>query len=217
MKLRDVGRFAGRSLSSYPTRTLLTVLAISIGVAAVVVLTSLGEGARGYVRHQFTSLGTNLVAVFPGRAETFGSAPGAIVGRTPRDLTLDDALALRRIPAVKRVAPLNLGAAQVGWQGRSREVPVLGSTSELLEIRGMTLAQGRFLPQEDPHQATPVCVIGSSVRQELFGTRSPLGEWVRVGNRRFRVVGVLAPQGPSLGLDTDELVILPVASMQQLF
>ncbi|MBI4483218.1 MAG: ABC transporter permease [Acidobacteria bacterium] len=217
MRLLDVGRFAWRSLSGYRTRTLLMVLAVSIGVGAVVVLTSLGEGARRYVRNQFTSLGTNLVAVFPGRAETVGGAHGALIGRTPRDLTLEDALALRRIPAVKRVAPLNLGSAEVWWKGRSREVPVLGSTSELQEIRGFALSQGQFLPAEDPRRATPVCVIGSNVRKELFGARSSVGEWVRIADRRFRVVGVLAQQGQSLGLDTDELVIIPVASMQQLF
>ncbi len=217
MRLADVGRFAWRSLSGYRTRTLLMVLAMSIGVGAVVVLTSLGEGARGYVRNQFTSLGTNLIAVFPGRAETAGGTSGMLLGRTPRDLTLDDALALQRIRAVLRVAPLNVGSGEVWWKGRSREVPVLGSTSELLEIRRLALSQGRFLPAEDPRRPTPVCVIGSNVRQELFGSRSPLGEWVRIGDRRFRVVGVLAPQGQSLGLDIDELVIIPVASAQALF
>ena len=107
MRTADIGRFAWRSLTGYRTRTLLTVAAMSIGAGAVVVLTSLGEGARGYVRNQFAALGTNLVAIFPGRADTAGGAPGVILGRTPRDLTLDDALALLRIPEVRRVAPLD--------------------------------------------------------------------------------------------------------------
>jgi len=217
MRLADVGRFAWRSLSGYRTRTLLMVLAMSIGVGAVVVLTSLGEGARRYVRNQFSSLGTNLVAVFPGRAETKGGAAFMMVGRTPRDLTLDDALALRRIPAVRRVAPLTLGDADVSANGRSREVPVLGSTAELLDIRHMKLAQGAFLPAEDPRRATPVCVIGSRVSRELFGARSPLGKWLRIGDRRFRVVGLLVQEGQSLGLDIDEVVIIPVASAQAVF
>src|SRR5438067_4046774 len=108
MKLADVARFAWRSLSGYRTRTLLMVLAMSIGVGAVVMLTSLGEGARGYVRNEFASLGTNLIVVIPGRAETLSGGGGLMSGRTPRDLTLDDALALRRIHGAASVAPLNL-------------------------------------------------------------------------------------------------------------
>ncbi|MGH9492336.1 MAG: ABC transporter permease [Terriglobales bacterium] len=217
MRLADVAAFAWRSLSGYRIRTLLMMLAMSIGVGAVVVLTSLGEGARRYVRNQFTSLGTNLIAVLPGRAETAGGVPGAVLGRTPRDLTLEDALALERIHSLRRVVPLNIGSAEVSWEDRSREVPVLGSTAELLGARHLTVAQGRFLPVEDPRRPTQVCVIGWKVRQELFGAHAPLGEWVRIGDRRFRVVGVLAQQGQSLGLDIDEVVILPVTSVQQLF
>jgi putative ABC transport system permease protein len=217
MRPADVARFAWRALFGYRLRTLLMVLAMSIGVGAVVVLTSLGEGARRYVRNKFSSLGSNLVAIFPGRAETVGGAPGTIMGRTPRDLTLDDALALLRIPAVRRVAPLVVGEAEVSWEDRNREVPILGSTADLIEVRHLTVAQGSFLPAEDPRRAAPVCVIGSKVRQELFGAHSPLGEWVRIGDHRFRVVGVLAQEGQSLGLDIDEVVIVPVASAQAVF
>ncbi len=217
MRSADVAAFAWRSLSGYRLRTLLMLAAMSMGVGAVVVLTSLGEGARRYVRNKYNSLGSNLIAVFPGRAETAGGVPGAVLGRTPRDLTLDDAIALERIRAVRRVAPLTVGSAEVSWGDRNREVPVLGSTAELLEVRHLTVAQGRFLPPGDPRQPVSVCVIGWKVRQELFGTRSPLGEWVRIGDRRFRVIGVMEQQGQSIGVDVDELVILPVASAQAVF
>ncbi len=217
MRPADVARFSWRSLSGYRLRTLLMMLAMSIGVGEVVVLTALGEGARGYVHNKFAELGSNLIVILPGRAETVGGFPGAVLGRTPRDLTLDDALALLRIPAVRRVAPLVLGDAQVSWGDRNREVPVLGSTGELLELRHLHVAQGSFLPIEDPRRPTPVCVIGWKVRQELFGAHPPLGEWVRIGDRRFRVAGVLEQQGESLGLDIDEIVIIPVASAQAVF
>lgn len=217
MRAYDIVRFAWRSLSGYRTRTLLTVAAMAIGVAAVVVLTSLGEGARGYVANQFASLGTNLLIVFPGKTDTAGASPGVLVGRTPRDLTLDDALALYRVRGVTRVGPMTIGSAEVSAGGLSREVPVLGTTSETLEIRHMSMAAGRFLPEEDPRTTASVAVIGTKIRRELFGARSPLGEWVRIGDRRFRVIGVLAPQGVSMGFDTDELVIIPVASAQALF
>ncbi len=217
MKLSDVVRFAWRSLSGYRTRTLLMVLAVSIGVAAVVVLTSLGEGARGYVRQEFESLGTNLIVVLPGRAETLSGGGGLMSGRTPRDLTLDDALALRRIRGVKSVAPLNLVSGEVWWAGRRRDAPVAGSTMELGDVWSLAVAYGRFLPQQDPRHATPLCVVGSKVRRELFGTQPPLGEWIRIGDRRFRVVGVLAPKGEFVGLNMDDLVIIPVASAQAVF
>jgi putative ABC transport system permease protein len=217
MKPADVVLFAWGALQGFRTRTLLMVLAMAIGVAAVVVLTALGEGARRYVVGQFSSLGTNLVIVFPGRTETAGLGPGMLSGQTPRDMTLDDALALTRSRAVRRVAPLNVGSALVSVQRRNREVPVLGSTSDLLEIRHMKLAQGRFLPPGDPHTPQPVCVIGAKVSHELFGSQAAVGEWVRIGDRRFRVVGVLASQGESLGFNTDELVMVPVVSAQMLF
>lgn len=217
MSLRDLARFAWRSMWGYRTRTLLMMLAMSIGVAAVVVLTSLGEGARRYVRNQFESLGTNLIVVLPGRAETASGSGGLMSGRTPRDLTLEDALALLRIRGVTRIAPLNLISSYVAANGKRRDVPVVGSTNELRFIWGLSVTQGQFLPSQDARLATPVCVIGTNVRRELFGAHSPLGAWVRVGDRRFRVIGVLAPKGEWLGLNMDELVVIPVASAQVVF
>jgi putative ABC transport system permease protein len=217
MRTADTLEFAFRVVRGYRSRTLLILLAMGIGVAAVVGVSTLGEGARLYIVNQFGSLGTNLVVVLPGRSETAGAMPGVLLGRTPRDLTLDDALALKRSAAVRRLAPLMVGAGDVRAGARSREAPVLGTTHELLEIRHMTMAQGTFLPVGDPRQSQPVCVLGSKLAAELFGSRGALGEWLRVGDRRFRVVGVMAPQGESLGFNTDEIVIVPVASAQMLF
>lgn len=217
MRTPDVLRFAWRSLAGYRTRTLLMVLAMSIGVAAVVVLTSLGEGARRYVRNQFESLGTNLIIVLPGRAETVGGTGGLFSGRTPRDLTLDDALALRRVRGITRVVPLNLVSGEIWWRGRRRDVPVAGSTSDLKGLWDLELAQGRFLPPIDPRRATPLCIIGAKVRAELFGTHNAVGEWIRIGDRRFRVAGVLKHRGQMLGVDMDELAVIPIASAQALF
>ena len=217
MHSRDIARFAWRSMEGSRTRTLLMVLATSIGVAAVVVLTSLGEGARRYVRSEFESLGTNLVIVLPGRAETFGGSAALASGRAARDLTIDDAMALRRIRGIEHVAPLNLVEGEVSARGRRRDVPVAGSTAELQHIWNLAVASGRFLPPQDPRNATPLCVLGSNVARELFGVDSPLGQYVRLGDRRFRVIGVLAPKGEFVGIDMDEMVFIPVASAQVLF
>jgi putative ABC transport system permease protein len=217
MRPVDVLEFASGSLRGSRTRTLLMIFAMSIGVAAVVVLTALGEGARRYVIGQFSSLGSNLVIVLPGRSETAGVNPGMLLGQTARDIVLDDAEALLRSPAVRRIAPLTLGAAQASHGARNREVVVLGSTADLLPIRHMELAQGQFLPNIDISTAMSVCVLGAKVRRELFGSDTALGAWLRIGDRRYRVIGLLAEQGESMGMNTDDLVIIPVASAHNLF
>jgi putative ABC transport system permease protein len=217
MRPRDLLAFAWTVLRGNPSRAALILLAMGIGVAAVVAVSALGEGARRYVLNQFGALGTNLLIVLPGRSETAGSAPGFIVGKTPRPITIDDALALSRSPAVRRIAPLIVGAGDVRWNARVRETPVLGSTADMLEVRRMEVAQGHFLPAGDPHHAQPVCVVGARVARELFGTQPALGEWLKIGDRRFRVIGVLGAQGQSMGFNTDELVIVPIASAQALF
>jgi putative ABC transport system permease protein len=217
MSALDALRFAWGSLRGYRTRTLLMMLAMAIGVGAVVILTALGEGARRYVVNQFASLGTNLLIVFPGRTETGGAGTGMFVGQTPRDLTLEDALALTRSSAVKRVAPLAIGSALLSYGGRSREAPVLGTTHEWLALRHMELVAGTFLPAQDPRIAASVCVVGDKVRAELFGAEPAVGRLLRIGDRRFRVIGVLSAQGMNLGFRTDEIVVVPVASAQALF
>ncbi|MCY0854525.1 ABC transporter permease [Cupriavidus sp. D39] len=217
MRIADVFDFTWQVLRGNRARSLLMLLAMSIGVAAVVTVSALGEGARLYVVNQFGALGTNLVIVLPGRSETAGAAPGIVLGATTRDVTLDDALALKRSPAVLRIAPLIVGDGDLRVGARRREAPVLGSTAELLAVRHMALAQGSFLPEGDPHHSQPVCVIGTRVAAELFGARPALGEWLRIGDRRFRVIGLLAGQGESLGFNTDEMVIVPLSAAQALF
>lgn len=216
MILRDLVSFTLRTLTGYRLRALLTLLAMAIGSAAVVVLTALGEGARRYVTTEFASLGTNLLIVLPGRFETVGGAP-PLLGETPRDLTIDDALALERSPAIRRVAPITLGAAEVSRGSLAREVTIIGSTAEFKEVRHLELGSGLFLPAGRPHSQQPVAVLGARVREELFGSDPALGQWLRIGDRRFRVIGIIDSRGRSIGLDLDEMVVIPVAAAQSMF
>jgi len=211
---RDLVRTALRALLRQRSRSAMILVAMAIGVAAIVTLTSLGEAARRYVMGEFASLGTELLIVSPGRSETRGL--GLFVNETPRDLTLEDALALLRSPRVASIAPLVAGNAVVSSGSREREVPVLGSTAEFLALRHWHMAQGQFLPPGDPAQAKSVCVIGAKIREELYGPRPVLGAWLRVGDRRCRVVGILATEGRSIGVDADELLVMPVAAAQDL-
>ena len=216
MTARDMLAYAAGSVLGYRARTLLTLLAMGIGVASVVMLTALGEGARRFVTGEFQSLGTHLLIVLPGRSETTGGPP-PLLGETPRDLTLDDALAIERSRAVRRIAPIALGSAGVSYREREREVMIIGSTAAFLDVRHLKMARGRFLPAGDPRRASPVCVLGAKLSRELFGAEPAIGRWVRIGDRRFRVVGTLASEGRSISLDIEDIVIIPVAAAQALF
>jgi putative ABC transport system permease protein len=216
MRLNDTIRFAASALTGFRLRSGLMLLAMAIGVGSVVVLTSLGDGARRYVTNQFSSLGTNLLIALPGRVETTGGVP-PLTGETPRDLTIDDSQALLRSRAVKDVAPIVVGSAAVSRQGKDREVTIIGTSSTYGRMRQLVMQRGRFLPEGDVSRSLPVCVLGKTLSHELFGNEDPIGQWVRIGGSRFRVHGVLASFGISLGFDMDDIALIPVASAQSLF
>lgn len=217
MRTADALAFCLNALRRHRFRTLMLFIAMSIGVAAVIVLTGLGQGARGYVLNQFSALGTDLLIVLPGKSETAGGGIPLMTGETPRDLTLADSEALTHLPQVVAVAPMVVGAAQASAGGRTREAVTIGSTADFFVLRTLPLAQGEALPAEPADRATPVAVIGPKIRHELFGNRPALGEWLRLGDRRFRVIGILAEGGESLGMNRSEMIVIPVASAQQLF
>jgi putative ABC transport system permease protein len=216
MKAEDTLRFGLHALIGFRTRTWLMLLAMAIGVGSVVVLSSLGDGARRYVTGEFAELGSHLLIVLPGRSETTGGHP-PIMGEIPRDLTLQDAQALLRSVAIKQVAPIVVGSAPVSVEQREREITILGATPELYGIRHLEMSRGKFLPEGDIEQGAAVAVLGGKVKRELFGNRRALGEWVRIGDRRFRVIGILRDKGQSLGTDISDLAIIPVATAQALF
>lgn len=216
MRASELGAFAWRALAGHRLRSLLSLLGVAIGIAAVVVLTALGEGARRYVVGQFTSIGSNLLLVLPGRTETTGGFPG--IGGVAHDLTLADAEALRRqIPAIAHLAPLVIATESVSSGERSRQVAILGTTSEMAVVRELRTARGEFLPPGDLPRGAPLVVLGATTAKELFPGQEPLGQVVRLAGFRARVIGVLAPRGQQLGMDMNEVAILPVATAMRLF
>jgi putative ABC transport system permease protein len=192
------------------------LLGVAIGAAAVVMLTALGEGARRYVTGQFAGLGTNLLIVFPGRTQTTG-IPG--FGGVAHDLTLADAQAIQRgVPGVVRISPVSMGTETVSHGERRRQLAVLGTNREMLEIRGLAMAQGDFLPESELERGGSVAVLGVTAARELYpGGESAVGQQLRVGEQRMRVIGVLAPRGMHLGLNMDDVAIVPVATGMRLF
>jgi putative ABC transport system permease protein len=215
MKASEVFTFAAKSLTGHRLRTALSLVGVTIGVAAVVILTALGEGARLYVVNQFASLGTNLLIVIPGYTETSGSFG---YGGVPNDLTLDDAQAIARlVPAARRVAPISMANDEVAYHERRRQVAVLGTTQEYQEARQLDMARGEFLPADEVDRGAAVVVLGAKTAKELFGSVEPVGKIVRVAGWRMRVIGVLAVQGVKMGMDFDDIAIVPVATAMQLF
>jgi putative ABC transport system permease protein len=216
MFFKDTLTQALTAINCQRLRAVLIILAMSIGVASVNVLTALGESARHYIIDEFESLGTHLLIVLPGRTETTGGPP-PLFGETPRDLTLEDAEALSRSPHIAAIAPLTIGSAPVSSLGLERETNIFGSTHTLRRVRHLSVAQGHFLPNTEIDKTMPVCVIGQTIREELFANKPALGQWLRISDRRFRVIGVLASEGESIGVDFDEMVIIPVTQAQTLF
>ena len=214
MKPIDTLRFASTAARGAPLRTGLLIVAMSIGVAAVVILTALGDGARRYVVGEFSAIGTNLVIVLPGRSETRGFNPANLITSTPRDLTVDDANALLRLSGVVRIAPIVVATTEINADGKLREAMLLGTNENYLQVRQQKIALGRFLSQDRSGHGTGEVVLGALIRREIFGGDNPLGKTVRIGDRRLRVVGVLAEGGRGMGMTTDELLIVPVASAQ---
>lgn len=216
MRISDSVSFSFHALAAHRSRTSLMLLAMSIGVASVIVLTTLGESARLYVVGQFASLGSDMLIVMPGRAETTGAMP-PMLGEIPRDLTLEDSLALYRDRSIEYVAPMLVGSAPVSNKQLERELMVIGSTPEFFKVRKLTMLRGKFLPVGDPNRASQICVLGEKAKTELFGTNRAVGQWVRINDRRFRVIGVLKSAGAALGAGLNDVAIVPVAAAQALF
>ena len=217
MRLVDLLNFTLLNLRRQRFRSVMLILSLALGVASTTLLVSLGEAARNYVLGEFAFLGSDVLAVFPGRKSTTGGMP-PVTGTAARDITLEDALIVQRsIPGVVGVAALVAGSAPVSFQSRERNGLVLGVSRDFFAIRRLNISQGNLWGELPLDQTAPVVIIGETVRKALFGNRPALGEWLRVRNFRFRVIGILEGTGDSFGSDLSEGIIIPVASAQQLF
>ena len=215
MRLRELIKLSLAAVFSYRMRSFLTALGIAVGIAAVVLLTSLGEGVHRFVLSEFTQFGTNLIGIAPGKSTTTGIS-GAIISNV-RPMSLDDAEAMKRIPAVIASVPVVQGNAPVKFEGRSRRTYIFGVGPQAPDVWRFKVAKGRFLPEDNPRSPRALVVLGSKVQDELFGTRNPLGRRVRIGGERFRVVGVMESKGQMLGFDLDDAVYIPTTRALSLF
>ena len=215
MRLQDAVNMSWRSITAQRSRSILTLLGIAVGIAAVILLTSIGEGLHRFVLAEFTQFGTNVIQITPGKAITGGANPG--FPSSVRPLTLADTQALSRVPNANSVTPGITGNSEVEGNARLRRVPVYGTTASLLQSFNLRVKSGQFLPGDDAESARNFAVLGAKLKQELFGSDNALGARVRVGTLQFRVIGVLEARGQFLGIDLDDVVYVPAARALELF
>lgn len=215
MLLADLLKLTTSSFLAYRMRSFLTGLGIAIGIMAVILLTSIGEGLHQFVLSEFSQFGTNLIAIQPGKSQTQGGNIG-IFGSV-RTISIEDAMALRHLPNIEYVNPSVTGNAELRFEGKTRRSTVFGAGHDLPRVMASSTSLGSFLPDDDPTQPRALVVLGSKVRDELFAGQNPLGNYLRVGGQRYRVVGVMEPKGQMLGFDLDDTVFIPAARALELF
>jgi putative ABC transport system permease protein len=215
MRLQDSLQLAFRAIAAQRLRSFLTLLGIAVGIAAVILLTSIAEGIHRFVLAEFTQFGTNVIAVVPGKTRTGGTPSG--LPSSARPLTLADAKSLERLPHVIAVTPNIRGNAEVEGNGRTRRTLIYGVNANLPQVFRSTVQIGQFLPADDDASARAFVVLGSKLKQELFGNDNPLGQRLRIGGLHFRVIGVMAAKGQFLGIDLDDTAFIPAVRAQELF
>lgn len=215
MFIRDIVKLSLSSLIDQRMRSFLTILGISVGIASVVLLTSIGEGIQKFTLAEFTQFGTNLVAINPGRSTTLGTS-GAIINNV-RPLSIADEESLKRIPGVVDTVSVIQGNGPVEFAKRSRRTTILGVGPAASKVWQIKVVKGRFLPLDDSRAARAFVVLGSKVKDELFHDTNPLGQIVRVAGERYRVIGVMESKGQMLGFDLDDAVYIPTVRAMSLF
>lgn len=214
MYFRDLIALTASSFLTYRMRSFLTGLGIAIGIAAVILLTSIGEGLHQFVLNEFSQFGTNIVSIQPGKTQTQGGNIGVL--GSARQLSLEDAASLRSLPYIEHVNASVMGNAELRAHGRTRRTTVFGEGREFAQAFTMKVQSGSFWSDEDNEQARAFVVLGAKVRHELFAGENPLGQYLRVGGQRYRVIGVMEPKGQVLGMDLDDAVFIPVARAMEL-
>lgn len=217
MIARDVVLFTQQAIGFHRLRSFLTALGIAIGVAAVVMLTSMGSGLNHYIIGEFSEFGANNLVIMPGKPDTVGIGPPGVMN-TQRPLTIEDAEAVANIPGVLITAGNRVGSSELEVDGRVRTTMVLGSSPHIIGLLQTRIRDGSGLPIDDnPLSPRPLAVLGATVYTDLFGTKSAVGERIRLGGSRFRVAGVLEPKGDVLGFNIDDAVVIPSARALALY
>ena len=212
----DALHLALRAIAAQRLRSFLTLLGIAVGIAAVILLTSIGEGIHRFVLGEFTQFGTNNITIVPGKTKTGGTPSG--LPSSARPLSLEDAAALEHLPHIRAVTPNARGNAEVGGNGRTRRTLIYGVHAAMLEVFKGRVRSGQFLPADEGGSgARAFVVLGPKVKEELYGAENPLGQRLRIGGLHFRIIGVMESKGQFLGIDLDDTVFIPAGRALELF
>ena len=204
---------AWASLVANKMRSILTMLGIIIGVAAVIALVSIGNGVKQDIQNSISSLGSNLLMVMPGAPRTPGVRPTA---GSMKSLKVADYEAIAKLDGVKAVSPMTNGAYVVIYQNKNWTTSVSGVNADYLDVNNWTMKSGRFLSNKNIQNRERVAVVGKTVAKNLFGDEDPVGAEIRVKNIPFRVIGVLNSKGSgAMGNDQDDMVIIPYTTAME--
>lgn len=207
----ELVRFALGAIAAHPMRSALTSLGVVIGVAAVIMMTSIGLGAQQRVEQALSSLGTNMLVVRPGAPRGAGGGFVRGAGGSGSSLTVRDAEAMRALDGVRAVSPAINGGAQLVYQGANWSSRIEGVTPDYLVARDLEIASGQMFDQAAADSGRKVAVLGQTVVNELFGPGvDPVGQRMRIGPIPFTVIGVLSPKGQSGFQDQDDIVVVPL-------
>ena len=214
MRFLEILRISFDALLRNKMRSLLTMLGIIIGVGAVIAMVAIGQGAQVSVDAQISSLGTNVLMIFPGSTTRGGVMTGAGSGTT---LTEEDGQAIKeQCPAVAYASPLLRGGAQVVYGDVNWSTAMQGGSPDFFAIRDWRIEQGELFTDQDVRAATKVCLLGRTVVQQLFEDENPLGQTIRIRNIPFRVVGTLKSKGQNMmGQDQDDIILIPYTTLQK--
>lgn len=211
----DILLLSYRTITSHKLRSALTSLGLIIGIAAVIILTSLGRGLHSFVIAEFTQFGTNIIGIHPGKKSTFGIS-GATIS-TVRPLSMADAASLSKLAGIIAVVPVVQGNARVETDNKQRRSNVIGVGDAVPQVWKIRPALGQFLPSGEDTNPRAFAVLGDKLTIELFGQASPLGKRIRIGTDRYRVIGVMEKKGQMLGFDMDDTVYIPANKALEMF
>lgn len=211
MKIADTLTAAARGVSGNPTRSLLTMLGIIIGVGAVVLMSSVGQSMTGVILSQISSLGPKSMVIFPGREE--GGAGQIMAGFD--SLTFDDLNELEKLSSIESIAPLIFVAGRVSYGREEASPQVMGVTTQFFENQTIVAAQGRLITQEDNDAAASVAVLGPDAYEKLFGQQDPIGKRIKIGENHYAVIGVTKALGSQFFQNADDRIYVPFTKARQ--
>ncbi len=214
MLFKESFQIALASLFANKMRSLLTMLGIIIGVGAVIAMVSIGMGVRSNVTSSIASLGSNMLIVMPGSSNR-GGVRGA--AGSMQTLKYDDAKAIKeKIPDIEYVSPMVSSSYQVVYGNNNWNTSVQGVTPEFMSIRSLTISYGAFITENDLQKRQRVAVIGTTVAENLFEDKNPVGQNIRINNQPYKVIGLLQSKGQSsMGQDQDDMVYVPLTTAQE--